>query len=346
MTSLRDQVKQLFTSAAARPAGAIGAELELIPVYARDKSRVGIGGTASRRGTADVIRVVAGSHDWDERVDAYGAPAWATSDGGRISYEPGGQIELSSPVFSSHTELTKLLTRTVAALREAASDADIELLAVGADPYNDIDAAPLALHAPRYELMAAYFDRISPDGARMMRQTAALQINIELGEQPFMRWRLLNALAPYLTARFANSPRYAGRETGYASYRAQLWRSLDCTRTGLPYSDNDPIGEYARFAADAGRILDDDSAHLTTLFPEVRPRGYFELRCIDALGPPALSEALELVSTLTTDDDRASAAAELLGAPDAALLDRAAVHGAADPLIRHRLDALDAILRT
>lgn len=66
---------------------------------------------------------------------------------------------------------------------------------------------------------------------------------------------------------FASSPVYAGRDTGFASYRARQWRLCDRRSTGV-------LG------------LEDWRRHLTTPFPEVRPQGFLEVRGIDAL-PPA-----------------------------------------------------------
>ena len=39
----------------------------------------------------------------------------------------------------------------------------------------------------------------------MMRQTAAFQVSIDFDDEPWLRWRVLNAAAPYVVAIFANS---------------------------------------------------------------------------------------------------------------------------------------------
>jgi glutamate--cysteine ligase len=177
----------------------------------------------------------------------------------------------------------------------------------------------------------------------MMRQTASLHVSVELGPSVMDRWALLNSLAPYLTASYANSSIYAGATTGYASYRSRLWQTLDNTRTGLPFDQVDPIGAYARFASRAGRILDDDRAHLTTLFPEIRPRGYFEIRSLDSMEPDRIEAALMFISGLIHDPGAAASAQQVLGAPDAALLGRAAEYGRSDPFINARLESLEKI---
>lgn len=343
--SLRALVERLFQPGdGARPAGAIGAELELIPVYATTGHRALLEPDANGTGTIGMIRAAATRAGWSQSVDAYGAPAWtiggARGGAGRISYEPGGQIEISSPVCDAPTELIEWLRHVVATLR-AAGDADgIDLLACGVDPFNRIQDVPLVLHAPRYERMTTYFERIGPSGVQMMRQTASLQLNVELGPDPLERWRLLNALAPYLTAAFANSRAYAGKDTGCASYRAHLWQALDASRTGLAYDARDPIGAYVRFAERAGRILDDDAAHLTTLFPEVRPRGYFEIRSLDAMELDDAARAITLVHALLERPGATDAALAIVGEPDASLLPVAARDGCESALLASRVRSL------
>ena len=342
--SMECLVEELFQpTAVAYPDGSLGAELELIPVRPVNHRRVGIDDAASGPGSASAVREAARANGWTEQTDAYGAPDWVTPEGGRIGYEPGGQIEISSPVFQSAEGLALFLGRTVTALRQSAAPADIELLTLGIDPYNAIEDVATELHAPRYDDMVRHFNSIGPSGARMMRQTASLQLNVELGPDPLARWSLLNALAPYLTAKFANSRCYANSDTGFASYRARLWQALDASRTGIPFNASDPIGAYALFARRAARIMSDDRLHLSTLFPEVRPRGYFELRSMDAMEPARADEAIRFVAALIHDADVAAEAARVLGSPDVNLLARAAISGRSDRQLDDRLRVLESI---
>ena len=341
---MRALVESLFQASHPHdPDGSMGAELELIPFRDRSHQRVLIDASDNGPGSADIIRDAGSTRGWKEETDSYGAPSWATPDGGHIFYEPGGQIEISSPVFPSAAALGRFLTETVNAIRDSARAADVVFLSSGVDPYNSLGTVPLQLHAPRYEAMTRYFDSIGASGARMMRQTASLQVSVELGSHPLERWKLLNSLAPYLIAAYANSPDYEGSPTGYASYRARLWQTLDNTRTGLPFDAADPIAAYTRFAEHAGRILDDDAAHLTTLFPEIRPRGYFEIRSMDSMEPDRFGDALHFISRLVHDEDLAAEAQEIVGNPDASLLPRAAEFGRADPRIDSPLKVLDIL---
>jgi glutamate--cysteine ligase len=54
--------------------------------------------------------------------------------------------------------------------------------------------------------------------------------------------------------------------------------------------------------------MDDLDYHLTTLFPPVRPRGWFEIRYLDALPSPWWRVAATVMSTLLLDDEASAAA--------------------------------------
>jgi glutamate--cysteine ligase len=332
----------------------VGAELELIPFGARGGEPVPIQADSGFQ-SLPVMRRVAKHAHWIEIAAGDDPPSWSTPDGGRVSFEPGGQIELSSATASNASGLIRDLRCTSELLASAFERDAMILEAVGVDPYNDITDVSLQLHRPRYERMARYFDSIGESGARMMRQTASLQINLESGPNSFERWRLLNSLAPYVTAIFASSSFYAGERTNHRSYRAHLWRTLDTTRTGLPVDENDPVGAYLDFALEAGAMMngnggnyasfsewmrtgtptmEDWSLHLSTLFPEVRPRGYYELRSADAIPPEHLAAPISFLVGLVYDEAASRNAADLLGAPDLHTLEIAGRAGLGDPAIR------------
>jgi glutamate--cysteine ligase len=350
---LEDVRQRLFAPVRSANPRAIGLELELIPVHKATRKRVlAIGDT--RASTAKVISVLGQREGWQEESNGDDPPSWKLPDGARISFEPGGQIEISTAPKPTASEVIDSTQRLVKLLREAMAASGIELLARGVDPFNAIDAVPLQLHRERYAGMTRYFDSMGPSGVQMMRQTAALQINLERGEDPKSRWRLLNSLAPIVVALFANSRQYGGKATQWASYRAYLWRTLDPSRTGIIYDEAAPAERYMRFALDAiamrsrgseyrafreligepATSRDDWLFHLSTLFPEVRPKEFFELRSADTIEPDALAAPVVFVTSLVYDDESAHKAGELIGAPSEKLLERAGRLGMADPEVR------------
>lgn len=332
----------------------LGAEAEFIPVESATGRRCGIEGEGGLS-TLPFLRRFGARQGWLESSTPKGTPCFTLPAGGTLTFEPGGQLEYSSPPCGSASTLLALLRSVVLPLRTAASGEGIDLLAVGIDPLNPAELAPLLLHAKRYQRMAEYLAHRGTAGALMMRQTAAFQVSVDFDDEPWLRWRVLNAATPYVVAIFANSPIYAGERTGHQSARAHVWRMLDPSRTGIPYDERSPVQAYLDFALAAPAILfptldgehrpfadwlalanpttDEWRDHLSTLFPEVRPRGHLELRSADSVAPEWYAAPLALTAGLLYDSGTLHAGADLLGAPDVGLLERAGRLGLRDPVL-------------
>jgi glutamate--cysteine ligase len=358
MTSA-DLLADLRAFAFARAAGApprIGAEIELIPADA-ETGRMAPVHPTDRPGTLPLLRAVGAELGWVEEADA-DAPKFHTPAGSLVGYEPGGQIEVSTPPYPTVGALLAALHEVVLPLREAAPAAGIRLREVGIDPATALRDVPLQLRSDRYRSMDEYLSSHGPAGPRMMRQTASLQVNLDWADDLALHWRVLNAAAPFLNATFANSPCYAGSDTGSRSFRGLVWADLDPLRTGMPAGAGPGVDQaaaaYLHFALAAPTLLKHDAdgaplpfgawvergeatpaewrLHLTTLFPEVRPKGYAEVRSIDALPAEWYAAPLVLLAGLSHPATLA-AAAELLGPPRPELLRPAARHGLAHPEI-------------
>ena len=301
------------------------------------------------------LEAIAKASNWSMARTAKGVPRYELPGGGSIAFEPGGQVEYATPPARSPAELLSELRQVQPALCSALAQNGIRLVGAGIDPFNAIEDVPLQITADRYRLMHDYFASIGPAGARMMRQTASIQISVDATADQFRTWKVLNALAPYLVATFANSSQYAGGATGRANYRSCTWQSLDPTRTGIVWEGTDPVEAYTRFALDAPAMLvrstegeylplrtwvasgaaseEFVATHLTTLFPEVRPRGYFEVRSVDALPPAWLPVPVLMVAGIVMDERALADANALLGCPRPGLLRDAATAGLRDPAI-------------
>ncbi len=342
---LEDVRQRLFAPTDSPNPRTVGAELELIPVYSATNTVV------PAIASAHVLSRLAIDEGWRGEIAAGDPPSWTLPDVSVVSFEPGGQIEISSAPHETASSLIESLQRLARVIQTEMEKDGITLITRGVDPYNDIASVPLQLRRERYLRMTDYFNSVGPSGIRMMRQTAALQINVEKGREPLERWALLNALAPVLTALFANSRQYAAADSGFASYRAHLWRTLDPTRTGLAYGAKDPALHYLEFALNAGAIrsggdhdtrryqrfrdwmrdsdltIEDWHFHLSTLFPEVRPKAYFELRSADTIDVEWLAAPIVFVIGLVYDPDSARDASELLGEPSVNLMEAAGRDG-------------------
>jgi glutamate--cysteine ligase len=332
----------------------IGAEIEFVPVDVETRRPISIAGSLS------IARRAAERLGLQEYGGPYCIPNFSGDNLGAITFEPGGQIEYSAPPYPSATVLAAKLREAEAILRESAEVAGVDLLAVGIDPCNAVESTTLQIGWKRYPAMDAYFRTIGPNGARMMRQTASFQVSLDTSEDPVTLWRALNAAAPVIVSMFANSPIYEGRPTGHRSYRAHVWRMLDPARTGVLPGGDDPAAEYLAFALGAPAMMHPDAdgayhpfgellaqetvsehdwaVHLTTLFPEVRARGTFEVRSADAVSAEQYVVPLALLGGLAYDLHARSAALDLLGPPDPARLACASREHASRDLLDIALD--------
>ncbi|MDQ4089067.1 MAG: ergothioneine biosynthesis glutamate--cysteine ligase EgtA [Actinomycetota bacterium] len=332
---VHDHVRRHCFTPAGLP-GRVGVELELLTMVAGDRSRR------------------PAPHDLLAALDGLEVPG-----GGRITVEPGGQVELSSAPHAGPAAAIEATTAGLTFLQGALAAAGIGTEATGLDP---VRRNGRLISTPRYDAMEAYFDGDGGAGLAMMCGTASIQVNLDLGDAAHMvrRWRVAHALGPVLVAAFANSPVACGAPTGARSSRQQIWAVLDPTRSAPAVSVLPPVDAWARYALaaqvmlvrgdrfravrhslsfaqwmaegdDAGYpTIDDFAYHLTTLFPPVRPKGWLELRMIDALPAPWWQVAVA-VTTALLDDPEAFAVAERTCGPVAGCWAEAAALGLSHP---------------
>ncbi|HET7325678.1 MAG TPA: ergothioneine biosynthesis glutamate--cysteine ligase EgtA [Nocardioidaceae bacterium] len=288
--------------------------------------------------------------------------------GSLLTVEPGGQVEVSSAPDTSVTTLLSTLDRDVAALDTLLRTADLVRGEHGIDAHR---LPRRLLGVPRYAAMQSAFDRIGPRGSQMMCSTASMQICVDAGEPPdsYTRWRAAHAVGPALVALFANSRRLAGHDTGWASARLRATVGTCPPTTEPPAHTDDPASAWAALAMAAPVLCvrrdsgcwdapvgltfadwvagghavrptyDDLDYHLSTLFPPVRPRGYLELRYLDAQPPARWHDPVLLVSALMSDPGTVDAALDAAGrAADRWL--QAAQHGLADEPVLEAASAL------
>lgn len=340
----------------------VGLELELLPVSrVRPSRRLRLDAPVGR---SPAMRAIVAA-----------ARADAAMEGSTVTVEPGAQVEVATSCRQSVPAALEELARTSGRVAARFAAVGAELLAAGLDVWHDLDTVPQQLAVPRYERMHAHLAARGQDGPLMMRHTCALQVNLDLGDGAVAesRWQVANLLAPVATATFATSPAVvAGRPV--RSRRSLAWQALDPTRTGFapgllaghgsvidhvlelalaadvlvvsrpPGAPAAPRGWSLGDWLDGGHALGwptetDVREHLTTLFPEVRARGFLELRSVDAV-PAAFRRALVLLIAGAVLDDRARDAIVALLEPHRADLPALARRCATDGLSDPRLCAL------
>ncbi|PWR05690.1 ergothioneine biosynthesis glutamate--cysteine ligase EgtA [Micromonospora acroterricola] len=300
------------------------------------------------------------------------SPAEPLRHGGTVTLEPGGQLEISTPPRSSIAALIHATEADIAQVTDLLAAAGLILGRSGIDPHRR--PRPV-LETPRYRAMRGAFDRRGPAGRTMMYSTAGLQICLDAGEPDQLpaRWAAAHAVGPPLLAAFASASRHAGRRTGWASARMAAWLAIDPARTRPVWApgsaDEDPTATWIRYVLAAPLLClrrhgpdwspppgvtfadwldgalpqppttDDLDYHVSTLFPPVRPRGYLELRYLDAQPGRDWRLPMTVLAALFADPGTVCAA-YAIGAPVAHRWSVAARHGLADPALAAAAAAL------
>jgi glutamate--cysteine ligase len=269
----------------------------------------------------------------------------ATGADGSLSLEPAGQFELSGAMLETLHQTCAETGRHRAQCLEVGAELGLGFLGLGFNPSATRAELPV-MPKGRYGIMRRHMPRVGSLGLDMMLRTCTVQTNLDYSSEADMvkKFRVSLALQPLGTALFANSPFTEGKPNGYLSYRSHIWTDTDPARTGmLPFVFDEGFGyeRYVDYALDvpmyfafrAGKYIDaaglsfrdfldgrlavlpgetarygDWKDHLSTAFPEVRLKGYLEMRGSDS-GPQSRICALPALWVGLLYDDTALDAA-------------------------------------
>ena len=239
-----------------------------------------------------------------------------------VSLEPSAQLEISAGPAHS----VRALHDAVCAFdREVgrsckAIGLDASLVAVG---YNPCVSNPLELELipkNRYRDMDSYLSKRGRFARDMMRCTASTQVSLDYEDEADCAriYRLATLLGPVFAFLFDNAPVFRGAPSpGMA--RSLIWHHVDVDRCGIVPGALEGLSfeDYILWVSNVKPILFTDSQHITTptgdryardimserpltnselmhllsmVFPNVRLKGFVELREMDSL-PPRLAAA-------------------------------------------------------
>jgi glutamate--cysteine ligase len=294
-------------------------------------------------------------------VHAISPDGSALAGGGRVTHEPGGQVEVSTAPVVGLAAAIEAATVDLADLTSRAAAHGIVLAAGGTDPFR----VPRRItDHPRYVAMERFFDATnSVAGRQIMGACASIQVNVDAGDgaEADARWRVLHDIGPTLVAAFACSPFERGEPTDCVSARMRTWWQIDPSRTRSAAKPGHGLDAWIDFVLGADVMfirrtedcyepifgdlpferwldeghelgwptLDDLDYHLTTLFPPVRVRGPFEVRYIDEIPDPWWKVAAAVVVALIADAD-AGAAARAATSDVSGAWERSMRHGVRD----------------
>ncbi|MGC8723788.1 MAG: glutamate-cysteine ligase family protein [Acidobacteriota bacterium] len=306
--------------------GRLGVEWEQLPVDPSSR----LVPYAGERGVESLLAALSPPH---EAVRENGhVTAVRLRGGGMVALEPGGQVEIASPPVDSLETVHRFLARVLKEVDGEARRRGFRLVPWGVAPHNGPEDLP-DVPKRRYLLLKRHLEAAGARGRRMMKLTAATQVALDYQDEADMAAKTRGALAalPYLVAFTANAPVAGGRRTRWLSQRPWIWRGTDPRRCGVPgflFSERLGYAELVRYALDRpvlflmrngayvpvgertfrrllkspGELgpvtLEDWDLHLSTCFPEVRLRGYVEIRTLDSLPLPLAMAAAALFKGL------------------------------------------------
>lgn len=236
-------------------------------------------------------------------------------NGASITLEPGGQFELSGKNFKTIHHTFVETRKHFDELSCICRDLGFFTLPMGVDPLWNVEDIPWMPKA-RYAIMKGYMPTKGNLGLQMMANTATIQVNLDYASEADMvkKMRIAQAIQPFASAIFANSPFSGGRPNGYLSYRTQIWNDTDPDRCGfqsfifdegfgferwvdylldvpmyfiyrngeyLP-SNNITFREFMQGKHKLQPTMEDWETHASTVFPDVRLKQYIEMRGADA----------------------------------------------------------------
>ena len=186
------------------------------------------------------------------------------------------QIETGTGICTTLAEVRADLERLRRLLREAAADAGCSVVAAGTHPTASPGESGVNPSKERYR-------RLERDFQAVAREQLVNGCHVHVGiADPDLAIDVLNRTRPWLAtvvALAANSPFWEGADTGYASYRSEVWTRWPLT--GMP----EPLASRAQFdelvaALQAVEALPDASF----LYWDVRPSARYatlEFRAAD-----------------------------------------------------------------
>ena len=184
-----------------------------------------------------------------------------TDQNGIYSLEPGGQLEWSSPPYENLNDLSMAQLKHRKLLNDVTDRRDLIILDWGLEPSYPPDDIDL-IDQSKYQLMNDHMKKVNTHGKWMMRNTASVQVNIDITDKQDAEKMvfLADCLHPVSAYLFANCPFYKNEPTGTKNIRNMIWEKTDNDRCrnlidhGIS-SPNDLIKNYIDYMMDVPGIF-------------------------------------------------------------------------------------------
>lgn len=198
------------------------------------------------------------------------------------------QVETTSDVAASATDLGEELRRLRRTAAQAAQAVGVQLLACGLPPATP-HAFPVT-DTPRYRRIGDEFGMIAHE-----QGICGCHVHVQVPDRAaaihVSNW--LRPWLPSLLALSANSRVYRNADSGYASWRSVLWRRWPAAGAPPFFASPDEYDDAVRMLVDTGVILDKDM-----IYWDVRPSAEFPTVEVRVADVPATVDETVLLATL------------------------------------------------
>ncbi|GII01879.1 carboxylate-amine ligase [Planobispora takensis] len=183
--------------------------------------------------------------------------------GGTVSSEiTRYQVEAKTAPCARTSELEERIRRMRAAMAAAAQREGLAVVASGTPVLGDV-VPPLITEDPRYEVGIATYRSLHDEQAIC---AGHVHVHLPDRERAVLVGNHLRPWLPVLLAMTANSPLWAGRDTGYASWRALCWGKWPVAGPPPYFASLAEFEETIAALTESGALVDPG-----TIFWDVRP---------------------------------------------------------------------------
>ncbi len=200
------------------------------------------------------------------------------------------QIEIATPVCRTLGDVRVQLVKSRKALIDAAALDGDRIVAAGTHPLSQGTAQDIT-PKPRYRDMAEDYQQLARELVIF-----GCHVHVSLGD-PELALSVMNRARVWLTpllALSANSPFWAGRDTGYASYRTELWVRWPMAGPPLPFESRAEHDALVQSLVETGSISDATKIYWDIRLPQRIPT--VEFRVLDVCA--RLNEAVMLAGLI------------------------------------------------
>jgi len=223
---------------------------------------------AARRGEGETVEEHDRAEQADETpdTDPEGAPA-----GPRLVPElKEQQIELGTRVCRDLSEVAAELRHWRTRADAAAATVGARVAALASSP---VQVEPVATRGQRYEQMVEAFGLTASE---VLTCGCHVHVSVDGDEEGVAVLDRIRGWLPVLTALTSNSPFWSGRDTGYASFRSQVWNRWPSAGPNALFRTPDAYHQLVSDLVATDTVLDEGmlyfDARLSATWPTVEVR--------------------------------------------------------------------------